>query len=187
VGLFSFGSKKGKMRKLIEEERFDEVVGQVLKGGKNLQTLLELLDDPNPGIVGDALLLLTNVLRESPETLAPLMNTETFQKLLSLMESRNPYVRENAMLLSYEIVKTFPEVVEKYRDWIVRAVERGLEEGGKDQKGFLLLVIEELELRELVPKVEELVNVEDKVILPFEGRKWVKLGDIAREVLERLS
>jgi hypothetical protein len=55
------------------------------------------------------------------------------------------------------------------------------------QKGFLLVFIGELGLKEFEPEVKELVDVEDKVILPFEGKKWVKLGDIARETLEKLA
>ena len=187
MGFLSFGSKKDKIKKLIEEERFDDVTRQAIKDKKNLQGLVELLNDGNPGIVGDVLLLLTNILQESPQTLAPLMNTDTFKKLLSLMESRNPYVRENAMLFSYEVVRTFPEILTEYRDWIVEAIKRGLVEGNTNQKGFLLIVIGELKLSELRPYVEELANVEDKVILPFEGRKWVPLGEIAKEVLEKLA
>lgn len=48
------------------------------------------------------------------------------------------------------------------------------------------MIIGELGLRELSEKVREFVDVEDKVILPFEGKKWVKLGDIAKEALEKL-
>lgn len=186
MGFLSFGSKKDKMKKLIEEERFDEAMKLGLKDKKALQGLFELLNDGNPGIVGDALLLITNILRENPSILGEHMNPETFKKLISLMESRNPYVRENAMLLSYEIVKNFPEIGTQYREWIVQAIERGLKEGTADQKGFLLIVIGELGLSELRPLVEEMVGIEDKVVLPFEGKKWVKLGDIAREALERL-
>ena len=187
MGFLSFGSKKDKMRKLIEEERFDEVMRQAMKDKKALQGLLELLDDSNPGIVGDALLLLTNVLRDNPAAVKEHMTPEIFRKLITLMESRNPYVRENAMLLSYEIVKNFPGVTEQHRDWIVEAIRRGLREGTKDQKGFLLVVVGELGFRELRPEVEALLDVEDKVILPLEGKKWVPLGDIAKETLERLS
>ncbi len=186
MGFLSFGSRKDKMKKLIEEERFDEATAQAIKDKKSLQGLFELLNEGNPGIVGDALLLLTNVVREKPEAIKPYMSSETFEKLVLLMEGRNPYVRENAMLLAYEAVMRFPGLVGKNREWIVSAISRGLEQGSKDQKGFLLLVIGELGLKELRGKVEELVNVEDKVILPFEGKKWVKLGDIARETLEKL-
>jgi len=105
---------------------------------------------------------------------------------MKLMELRNPYVRENAMLLSYKIIQEFSNVASSHREWIVDAVKRGLDEGSKDQKGFLLMVVGELGLSELRPEVEALTGVEDKVILPFEGKKWVPLGQIARETLERL-
>ncbi|WP_297477899.1 hypothetical protein [Thermococcus sp.] len=187
MGFLSFGSKKDRMKKLIEEERFDEAMRLGLKDRKALDGLFELLDDPNPGIVGDALLLITNILREKPSVLKGQMNPETFRRLVSLMESRNPYVRENAMLLAYEAVKRFPELVSQNRKWIIDVISRGLREGSKDQKGFLLIVAGELGLSELRPLIEELVNVEDKVVLPFEGKKWVKLGDIAKETLERLA
>ncbi len=187
MGFLSFGSRKDKIKKLIEEERFDEVMRQALKDKKTIQGLLELLDDGNPGIVGDALLLLTNITRDNPSVIREYLTPETFKKLLSLMERRSPYVRENAMLFSYEIVRNFPEVTEQYRDWIVNAVRRELKEGTKDQKGFLLVVIGELGFRELAPDVEAFLNVEDKVILPIEGKKWVPLKDIAKETLEKLS
>ncbi len=187
MGFLSFGSKKDKMKKLIEEERFDEVRRQAIKDKKALQGLFELLNDPSPGIVGDALLLLTNIARDNPSTLGRYITPETFKKLITLMESRNSYVRENAMLFSYEIVKNFPRVTEEYREWIVEAIRRGLQEGTKDQKGFLLVVVGELGFSELRPDVEALLDVEDKVILPLEGKKWVPLGEIAKEALEKLS
>jgi hypothetical protein len=183
----SFGSKKSKIKKLIEEERFDEIVSMASKDRKALSGLIELLDDPNPGIVGDTLLILTNVLDTNPSMAKPYLSEEFFRKLMSLMERKNPYVRENAMMLSYKIVTGFPEITSKHRGWMVEVIRRGLTEGTKDQKGFLLMVVGELGLSELRPEVEELVNVEDKVILPFEGKKWVPLGEIAKETLEKLS
>ncbi|MCD6372405.1 MAG: hypothetical protein J7L37_02480, partial [Thermococcus sp.] len=138
------------------------------------------------GIVGDALLILTNVLETDPEAVKGHLSEDLFKKLMSLIEKKNPYVRENAMLLSYKIVEEFPEVAMGRRDWLVEAIRRGLVEGTKEQKGFLVMVIGELGLSELRPEVEELLNVEDKVILPFEGKKWVPLGEIAKETLEKL-
>ena len=186
MGFLSFGSKKDKMRKLIEEERFDEVVRTAVKDKKAFSGLLELLDENNPGIVGDALLILTDILETSRDVFKDSLTSDFFQKLMTLMERRNPYVRENAMLLSYRLVESFPEVVSKNRGWVIDAIRKGLEEGDKNQKGFLLMVIGELGLSELRPEVETLIGVEDKVILPFEGKKWVPLGEIARETLEKL-
>ncbi|WP_457752458.1 hypothetical protein [Thermococcus sp.] len=186
MGFLSFGSKKDKIKKLIEEERFDEVIRSAVKDKKSFGGLLELLDDQNPGIVGDTLLILTNILETDPAVFKAHLSDNLFGKLMSLTEVKNPYVRENAMLLSYEIVKQFPEIISLHRHWIVDGIRKGLVEGTKDQKGFLLMVISELKLSELRPEVEELLNVEDKVILPFEGKKWVPLKDIAREALERI-
>jgi len=186
MALFSFGSKKDKIKKLIEEERFDEVIKSAVKDKKSFSGLLELLDDPNPGIVGDALLILTNILEADPGVFKAHVSEDLFRKLLDLMERKNPYVRENAMLLSYEIIKQFPEMISVHRQWIVDSIRKGLVEGTKDQKGFLLMVVSELKLSELRPEVEELLEVEDKVILPFEGKKWVPLKDIAREALEKI-
>ncbi|NJE75776.1 hypothetical protein [Thermococcus sp. ES12] len=187
MGFLSFGSKKSKIKKLIEEERFDEIVAMAVKDRKAFNSLLELLDDPNPGIVGDTLLILTNVLDTSPSAAKPYLSEAFFRKLMRLMERKNPYVRENAMMLSYKIVTGFPEITSKHRGWMVDVIRRGLTEGTKDQKGFLLMVVGELGLSELRQEVEELVNVQDKVILPFEGKKWIPLGEIAKETLEKLS
>lgn len=90
------------------------------------------------------------------------------------------------MTLAYAVVKTYLDLLNKYRAWIVDELGKQLETGDKNQKGFALMIIGELGLSELSDKVREFVDVEDKVILPFEGKKWVKLGDIAKEALEKL-
>ncbi|WP_456423828.1 hypothetical protein [Thermococcus sp.] len=182
----SFGSKKKKVRGMLESGQFELLVQDAIKDKKVMEAVIELLDDGNPGIVGDALLVLTQILETDRKALSKYLDEKSFKKLMSLIHHRNPYIRENAMVLSYDIIRTYPELVAKYRPWIVEEIKRGLREGNRDEKGFLLVVIGELGLSELKPVVEEFVGVEDKVVLPFEGKKWVPLGQIAKETLEKL-
>jgi len=187
MALFGFGSKKKKVREMLESGQFDLLVQEALKDKKVIKALIELLDDSNPGVVGDALLTFTQILETDKNALRGYMNAESFKKLMSFVHSRNPYIRENAMLLAYGLIKEYPTIVSQYRDRIVREIQESLAEGTKDEKGFLLVIIGELGLKELKPIVEEYVNVEDKVVLPFEGKRWVPLGQIAKETLEKLS
>ncbi|WP_297063231.1 hypothetical protein [Thermococcus sp.] len=186
MALFGFGSKKKKVRGMLESGQFELLVQEAIKDKKVMGAIVELLDDENPGIVGDALLALTQILETSRETLSKYMSEDNFKKLMALIHHRNPYIRENAMVLAYDIIRTYPELAKKYRSWIVEEIKQGLREGKRDEKGFLLVVIGELGLSELKPLVEELTGVEDKVVLPFEGKKWVPLGQIAKETLEKL-
>ena len=186
MALFGFGSKKKKVRGMLESGQFELLVQEAIKDKKVMGAIVELLDDENPGIVGDALLALTQILEVSRDTLSGYLDENNFKKLMALIHHRNPYIRENAMVLAYDIIRTYPELAKKYRSWIVEEIKQGLREGKRDEKGFLLVVIGELGLSELKPLVEELTGVEDKVVLPFEGKKWVPLGQIAKETLEKL-
>ncbi|NJE55275.1 hypothetical protein [Thermococcus sp. 21S9] len=186
MGFLSFGSKKKKVRTMLESGQFELLVQDAIKDKKVMGAIVELLDDDNPGIVGDALLALTQILETNKDSVSKYLDENNFKKLMNLIHHRNPYIRENAMVLAYDIIKTYPELARKYRSWIVEEIKRGLREGKRDEKGFLLVVIGELGLSELKPLVEELTGVEDKVVLPFEGKKWVPLGQIARETLEKL-
>ncbi|AFK22842.1 hypothetical protein Py04_1268 [Pyrococcus sp. ST04] len=159
----------------------DEVVEKAIKDKKTVQYLIELLSDENPGTVGDSLFVLMTVLRESPTSIN--ITPELVEKVLSLLFSKNPYVREGAMGLSMEIAS---KEGEKFKNEFKRVVERMISEGDKNLVAFALLIIKELRLSEFKDKISEFVEVEDKVILPFKGRKWVKIGDIAKEVLEIL-
>ena len=187
MALFGFGSKKKKVREMLENGQFDILVQEAIKDKKVLRALVELLDDPNPGVVGDVLLTFTQILEADRNALRDYMDEASFKRLMSLIHSRNPYIRENAMILAYGIIKKYPEIVNEYRQWIVEEMERSFKEGNKEQKGFILVVIGELKLSELKPLVEEFIDVEDKVVLPFEGKKWIPLGQIAKETLEKLS
>nr|WP_297506867.1 hypothetical protein [Thermococcus sp.] len=185
--LFGFGSKKKKVKELLEKGQFDLLVQEAIKDRKIMEALVQLLEDNNPGIVGDALLALTQVLEAKRDVIKKHISGEHFRKIMGLVNSRNPYVKENAMILTYSLVKAFPELIRDYRKWMVQEIRKGLLEGNKEEKGFLLVLIGELGLGELRPLVEELTGVQDKVVLPFEGKKWVPLGDIAKETLEKLS
>ncbi|ASJ03136.1 hypothetical protein A3L09_07660 [Thermococcus profundus] len=187
MGFLSFGSKSGKVKKMLEGNQFQLVVEEALKDKKTRNALFELLDDVNPGVVGDALLAITTILDTKKDVLKNHLKEEEFKRLIKLIESSNPYVRENAMILAYSIVRHYPSFVSRYRKMIQEEIRKLLAEGDKNQKGFVLVIIGELGLKELEPDVKSLVGVEDKVILPFEGKKWVKLGDIASETLEKLS
>ncbi len=187
MGFLSFGSKKSKVQKMLEDGQFDLLIEEALKDKKVREALFELLSSNNPGVVGDALLTITNLVENSPDLVKGHFSEDIFRKILSLVESRNPYVRENSMTLAYTIVKKYPGLLNKYRAWIVDELRKLLDAGDKNQRGFVLMIIGELSLKELEPDVKSLVGVEDKVILPFEGKKWVKLGDIASETLEKLS
>ncbi|ASJ10810.1 hypothetical protein A3L12_05600 [Thermococcus sp. P6] len=197
MAFLPFGSKKSRIKKLIEDDRFDEVVSMALKDGKTIKALIELLDDPVPGVRGDALVLIATVLKQEEGAIKPYLG-EIFARAFELTESRNPYVRENAMMLSYELTRRFPEELVRLKDSALKTLMEDLMEGDKHTKGFVLVLIGRLgkeakaflndeEIKELRSHVEEFVNVEDRVILPLEGYKWVPLGDIARETLEKLS
>ncbi|NJE10114.1 HEAT repeat domain-containing protein [Thermococcus sp. MAR1] len=182
----SFGSKKDKIKKLIEEERFDEIVSMAVKDKKALNALIELLDDNVPGIRGDALLILGMIVEQRADAVGAHLD-KILPKAVELTKNRNPYVKENAMVLSYELTRRFPDRIMKLKDTIVEDLIEELREGDKNTKGFALMLLGELGASEAKEYVEELVNVEDKVILPFEGKKWVSLGEIAKETLEKLS
>ncbi|NJE46494.1 hypothetical protein E3E35_03495 [Thermococcus sp. GR7] len=186
MGLFSFGSKKDKIKKLIEEERFSDIITMVMKDKKALDGLIELLDDSVPGIRGDALLILGMIAQQRGEVLESHID-RIFPKAVELTKNRNPYVKENAMVLSYELVRRFQTKIMKLKDTIINDLIEEIREGDKNTKGFALILLGELNAKETREYVEELVNVEDKVILPFEGKKWVPLGQIAMETLEKLS
>ncbi len=186
MAFLSFGSKKGKVKKMLENNQIGQVVEEAVKDKKIREALFELLQDSSPGTVGDALLTITMVMDENPDVIKSHLTEEIVRQLLGLVESRNPYVRENSMVLLYRIVKDLPDVTKRYWGLFMEEAERVLREGDVNQKGFMLVLIGEFRIKGLEDLVKELVNVEDKVILPFEGKKWVKLGDIAKETLEKL-
>lgn len=186
MGLFSFGSKRDKVRKMLENEEMQEVVNQALKDKKVLDALIELLDDRVPGIKGDSLLVLTQVMEMNRNRVRGYID-RLILKVMEVSRIRNPYVKENSMILAYKIAQEFPEDVMRRKEEITKSLEMLLDVGDKNDKAFALLMIKQLKLVELMQKVEELKAIQDKVLLPFEGYKWVPLGDIAKEVLEGLK
>ncbi|MDI3476413.1 MAG: hypothetical protein PWQ79_1540 [Thermococcaceae archaeon] len=185
MGFLSFGSKKDKVKKLIEEERFEEIVEMASKDKKAFNAVFELLDESAPGILGDALLLITMVADRSPDAIEPHVET-LFPKAVQLAKHRNPYVKENAMILAYELVGKFKGKIIPLRNRFAGELIEQLKTGDNNTKGFMMMLIGELKIDEARESIEELLNVEDKVILPFEGKKWISLGEIARETLEKL-
>ncbi|WP_297438308.1 hypothetical protein [Thermococcus sp.] len=186
MAFLSFGSKRDKIKKLIMNERFDEVLPMVIKDKKALNGLVELLDDPAPGIRGDTLLLLGEVLRQNRDVLKPHVKV-VLLKALEMTRNRNPYVKENAMVLLYGMIRELPTELGTLRGEVVDELIEEIDEGDSTTKAFAAFILGELNAIEAVPKLEGLVDVEEKVILPFEGKKWVPLGEIARESLEKLG
>ena len=186
MAFLSFGSKRDKIKKLIMDERFDEVLQMAVKGRKTVNALVELLDDPAPGIRGDTLLLLGEILRQNRDVLKPYVKT-VLPKALEMTKNRNPYVKENAMVLLYGIVSELPLELGVLRGDIIDGLIEELDEGDNTTKAFAAFMLGELKAIEAIPKLEGLVDIEEKVILPFEGKKWVTLGDIARESLGKLG
>ncbi|WP_236627007.1 hypothetical protein [Palaeococcus pacificus] len=172
---------------MIESEDIERAVNQALSDKKFLEALIELLEDDVPGIRGDAMLVLSEVISKESSTLKNKINDKFILKIIELSSQRNSYVKDNAMVLLNAMIQNYPEAMSKYRDKIAPKLIEMLEVGDKNDKAFALLMIKELKIKEAMPKVEELLEVQDKVILPFEGRKWVPLGEIAKEVLETLG
>ncbi len=186
MGLFSFGSKKDKVRKMLEDNQIEVVVDQAMRDNKIVNALFELLNEKNPGIVGDSLLALTDLMGKNKDVLMRNLKKENVLKCFSLIKARNPYVKENAMMFLGFLMRENPEIFMNFRKEVIQGIKETIETGDKNDKAFALLMIREFKLSEFKSQVEELVNAEDKVILPFEGMKWVPLGDIAKETLEKL-
>ncbi|NJE06193.1 hypothetical protein E3E36_08575 [Thermococcus sp. M36] len=183
--ILPFGSKKKKLKRLIEEERFEDVLSIVTKDKKSLNSLMELLEEPSPGIRGDVLLVLSMVTEKDPSPLGPHMEM-LLQKAISLTRDNNPYVKENAMVLSYNLVRLSSGRTEKLKGMVLEDLLAAIKDGDRNTKAFAVMMLGELGAAEARREIESLVEVEDKVILPFEGKKWVPLGEIAREALEKL-
>ncbi|AEC52807.1 hypothetical protein PNA2_1894 [Pyrococcus sp. NA2] len=178
--LFSFG-KKNKIKKMLEDGKIEEVVRKALEDKKVRKQLIELLHDENQGIVGDSLIAISTLLRENPNAIE--FEEDIVKDILKLLNSKTAYVRDGAMALSLEIARLYGD---KFRNVFKDTIERNLKEGDKNIVAFSLLLIRELKLAELKDEVKRFVDIEDKVMLPFEGMRWVKLGDIAKETLNSL-
>ena len=187
MGLFSFGSKKNKVRKMLEDNRIETVVEQALKDKKILNALFDLLNEDNPGVVGDSLLVLTSILKQNKNIVIKNLKEGHILKCFRLTKSRNPYVKENAMVFLGFLMQESRDLFMKYRDRIIDEIKDALTSGNENDKAFALLMIREFKLTKLKPYVEELTGVQEKVILPFEGMKWIPLGEIAKDVLNEIK
>lgn len=58
MGLFSFGSKKNKIIKMLSEGELEKILHSAAKDPKYVDAVVELLNEENPGIRGDALLII---------------------------------------------------------------------------------------------------------------------------------
>jgi len=181
VPLFSF-RRSNKIKKLLEDGKMEEVVKKALENEKIANHLVELLDDKNPGIVGDSLMVISMVIKENPNAVR--ITQELIEKIFDLLAtSKVAYVKDGAMALLLELAKNYGN---EFRESFSKGVEKLMKKGDKSIVAFALLLIKELKLSQFKDTVTSLLEVEDKVILPFKGRRWVRIGDIAREVLDSL-
>ncbi|WP_157255043.1 hypothetical protein [Palaeococcus ferrophilus] len=169
---------------MIEEERMGEIIESALKDRKVVEALIELLDDNVMGIRGDALLLLSEVISRDSKTLRGKVDSSFVSKLFALVSSKNPYVRENAMVFLKALLESGMSVP---KEAVLRGAVELVESGDKNQKAFGLIMLKAVNGREAIESVRPLIEVQDKVILPFEGYKWVPLGEIARDVMNSLG
>jgi len=58
MGLFPFGSKKNKVLKMISEGELEKILRSAARDPKYVDAVIELLKEGNPGIRGDALLII---------------------------------------------------------------------------------------------------------------------------------
>ncbi|ALV63767.1 hypothetical protein ADU37_CDS20680 [Thermococcus sp. 2319x1] len=187
MGLFSFGSKKNKVIKMLSEGNFEEALRSAAKDPKYVDAIVELLNEENPGIRGDALLLIGELTVRHKDLVMPYVEEGLPITVLSLINDPNPYVKENAMQ-SFEIMlRYFPWVGEKFRNEMTSLLLEILQTGDKNKKAFAILMLGKLKVKEALPLIEEFRNVSDTVILPLEGIKWVPLGEIAEKVIKELG
>ncbi len=50
-----------------------------------------------------------------------------------------------------------------------------------------MLALKKLRVKEALPLIEQFKDVTDAVIIPFEGIRWVSLGEIAQDVIKELG
>lgn len=187
MGLFSFGSKKNKVIKMISQGSLEEIVISAMRDKKYVDAIIELLDDRKPGLRGDALLLLGELVSRHKDLMMEYIENGLPVKVLLLVNDPDPYVKENAMQTFELMLRFFPWIEEMFRNEMVALLMDILETGDRNRKAFAMLMIKKLKIMEALPLIEELKNVEEAVILPFEGIKWVPLGEIAREVIKELG
>ncbi|ACS90978.1 HEAT repeat domain-containing protein [Thermococcus sibiricus] len=187
MGLFSFGSKKNKVIKMISQGDLEEILISAMKDKKYVDAIIELLDEHKPGLRGDALLLLGELVSRHKDLMMEYIEDGLPVRVLLLVEDPDPYVKENAMQTFELMLRFFPWAEEMFRNEIVPLLMDILKNGDRNRKAFAMLMLKKLKVKEALPLIAELVNVEEAVILPFEGIKWVPLGEIAKEVIKELG
>ena len=187
MGLFSFGSKKNKVIKMLSEGDLEGILHSAAKDPKYVDTIVELLNEENPGIRGDSLLLIGELTVRHKDLVMPYVEEGLPLTVLSLINDPDPYVKENAMQTFEFMLRYFPWVGEKFRNEITSLLLEILQVGDKNRKAFAILMLGRLKVKEALPLIAELKNVSDAVILPLEGIKWVPLGEIAKKIIKELG
>ncbi|MCO6042158.1 HEAT repeat domain-containing protein [Thermococcus alcaliphilus] len=187
MGLFSFGSKKNKIIKMLSEGDLEGILRSAAKDPKYVDAVVELLNEENPGIRGDALLLIGELTVRHKELMMPYVEEGLPITVLSLINDPDPYVKENAMQSFEIILRYFPWVGEKFKNEMTSLLLEILQTGDKNRKAFAILMLGRLKVKEALPVIEEFRNISDTVILPLEGIKWVPLGEIAEKVIKELG
>lgn len=187
MGLFSFGSKKNKVIKMLSEGDLEGILLSAAKDPKYVDSIIELLNEENPGIRGDALLLIGELTVRHKDLIMPYVEEGLPITVLSLINDPDPYVKENAMQTFELMLRYFPWVGEKFKNEIVSLLLEILQVGDKNRKAFAILMFGRLKVKEALPVIEEFRTISDTVILPLEGIKWVPLGEIAEKVIKELG
>ncbi|NJE26320.1 hypothetical protein E3E22_06740 [Thermococcus sp. MV5] len=187
MGLFSFGSKKNKVIKMLSQGDLEEILISAMKDQKYVDAIIELLDEENPGLKGDALLLLGELVSRHKDLMMEYVEEGLPLKTLLLVNDPDPYVKENAMQTFELMLRFFPWIEGMFRDEIIEELIDILERGDKNRKAFAMLMLKKLKVKEVLPIIEQFKDVTEAVILPLEGVKWVSLGEIAREVIKDLG
>lgn len=187
MGLFSFGSKKNKIIKMLSEGELEKILHSAARDPKYVDAVIELLKEGNPGIRGDALLLVGELTVRHKELMMPYVEEGLPITVLSLINDPDPYVKENAMQSFEAMLKYFPWVGEKFKNEMASLLIEILRTGDKNRKAFAIIMLGRLNVKEALPVIEEFRNISDTVILPLEGIKWVSLGEIAEKVIKELG
>jgi len=187
MGLFSFGSKKNKIIKMLSQGELEGIIREAVKDKGYVDAILELLNEKNPGIRGDALLVLGELISRHKDLMMGYVEGGLPLKTLLLVNDPDPYVKENAMQTFELMIRFFPWVGEMFRNEMVNILIDILEHGDKNRKAFAMLVLKKLRVKEALPLIEQFKDVTDVAIIPFEGIRWVSLGKIAQDVIKELG
>ncbi|WP_253276527.1 hypothetical protein [Thermococcus sp. EP1] len=172
---------------MLSQGDLEEILISAMKDKKYVDAIIELLDEENPGLKGDALLLLGELVSRHKDLMMEYVEEGLPLKTLFLVNDPDPYVKENAMQTFELMLRFFPWIEGMFRDEIIGELIDILERGDKNRKAFAMLMLKKLRVKEALPIIEQFKDVTEAVILPLEGVKWVSLGEIAREVIKDLG